>query len=71
MAKPYAFNRDWTLTPPAVLRPPLDYFSEHEEVWLEQRNRLAFPILLGTCTGRAIPSRLRLKAGWGARSQDA
>ena len=27
MAKPYALNRDWTLTPPAVLRPPLDYFS--------------------------------------------
>jgi CubicO group peptidase (beta-lactamase class C family) len=26
-AKPYALNRDWTLTPPAVLRPPLDYFS--------------------------------------------
>ena len=27
MAKPYALNRDWTLTSPAVLRPPLDYFS--------------------------------------------
>ena len=27
MAKPYGLNRDWTLTPPAVLRPPLDYFS--------------------------------------------
>jgi CubicO group peptidase (beta-lactamase class C family) len=27
MAKPYALDRDWTLTPPAVLRPPLDYFS--------------------------------------------
>ena len=27
MAKPYALSRDWTLTPPAVLRPPLDYFS--------------------------------------------
>jgi CubicO group peptidase (beta-lactamase class C family) len=27
MAKPYALNHDWTLTLPAVLRPPLDYFS--------------------------------------------
>jgi CubicO group peptidase (beta-lactamase class C family) len=27
MAKPYALNRDWTLTRPTVLRPPLDYFS--------------------------------------------
>ncbi len=27
MAKPHALNRDWTLTPPTVLRPPLDYFS--------------------------------------------
>jgi len=27
MAKPYALNRDWTLTPPAALRPPLEYFS--------------------------------------------
>ena len=27
MAKPYALDRDWTLTPPAVLRPPLEYFS--------------------------------------------
>jgi hypothetical protein len=27
MAKPYTLYRDWTLTPPTVLRPPLDYFS--------------------------------------------
>ena len=27
MAKPCALNRDWTLTRPTVLRPPLDYFS--------------------------------------------
>jgi len=27
MAKRYVLNRDWTLTRPTVLRPPLDYFS--------------------------------------------